>query len=204
MQDVEFIYSNNNYKVAFCRKLTNYNELNKIASEITIPDFKSTKRKNEWLTTHFLLKKICKRTVTYSYNKLKKPVLNNENENISITHSAKYAAVIVGKRKKVGIDIEEISSRIHKIAHKFLNETENKYVSLSDNKTVMLYVIWCAKESIYKYSDSYLDFPSQIIINKFKPSAKIINAQIFNNKRIQNVKLHCKINKEYVLVWIAQ
>ena len=58
MQDVEFIYSNNNYKVAFCRKLTNYNELNKIASEITIPDFKSTKRKYEWLTTHFLLKKI--------------------------------------------------------------------------------------------------------------------------------------------------
>lgn len=203
MQDVKIIYKDPDYTVAICSIITNKNELNKLGYKDTAPDFKSTKRKNEWITIHYLLRKILKRTDTYYYNKINKPTLCKGNEAISITHSAKYAAVIVSNRKKVGIDIEEISARIHKISHKFLNETENKYVCIHNDKTIMLYVIWCAKESIYKYSDEYLDFASQIIIDEFKLSDKIINAKICYNQKIKNVKLHCNINKGYVLVWIA-
>ncbi len=203
MQNVEILHRNNEYIVAFCPIITNKSELKIISSKISNPNFKSTKRKNEWLTTHYILESIFNKSITYTYNDLKKPVLTNRKENISISHSANYVSVIVSKNKKVGIDVEEITPRIHKIAHKFLNETEKKYLDLSERKTEMLYVIWCAKESIYKLSDKYLDFPSQIIIKKFNLTDNIIRAEINYSNKVKCFELHCVKTDDCVVVWLA-
>lgn len=204
MQNIQIIYNNNDCIVAFCPIITNEKELEILSSKIETPNFKSTKRKKEWLTTHFILDKIFKTPTTYSYNNLNKPVLTNTNDGVSISHSAKCACVIIGNNKKVGIDVEEITPRIHKIAHKFLNDSEKSYLDLSDNKTEMLYVIWCAKESIYKYSDLYLDFSSQIIIKKFNLTDSIIKAEIIYPNEVKQIELHCIKQRESVIVWLAE
>ena len=45
-------------------------------------------------------------------------------ENISVSHSGKFAAVITSKRNKVGIDIEQVHPRLHKVAEKFMSPEE--------------------------------------------------------------------------------
>ncbi len=203
MQNFQII-NNSNYIVAFCPIVIQENEFEILSSKIKPPNFKSIKRKNEWFTIHLLLEKIFNLTTTYCYNKLNKPVLLNKSENISISHSNKYVSIILSKNKKVGIDVEEITPRIHKISHKFLNKSEKKYIELAENKTEMLYVIWCAKEAIYKYSDLYLDFPSQIIVKKFNLNDTIIKAEIIYDKKIKAVELQVYKQANSVFVWLAE
>ena len=52
----------------------------------------------------------------------RKPYLQNEQYHFSISHCGDYAAVIVSKGRRVGIDIELVTPKVEKIRHKFLNE----------------------------------------------------------------------------------
>jgi 4'-phosphopantetheinyl transferase len=54
----------------------------------------------------------------------RKPYLPNEQYHFSISHCGDYAAAIVSRDKRVGVDIEIISPKIEKIKNKFLSETE--------------------------------------------------------------------------------
>jgi len=51
----------------------------------------------------------------------RKPYLENESYHFSISHCGDYAAVIVSKDHRVGIDIERINEKVERIQHKFLN-----------------------------------------------------------------------------------
>ena len=198
MQKVEIIKQDNNCIIALHPIIDN--ELVLSFSEAPTNEFKSIKRKKEWLTTHYILENIFKTATTYSYNNINKPVLINQTENISISHSTNYAAIIISKNKKVGIDIEEISQRIHKIAHKFLHPSEKDFVN---NNTEMLYLIWSAKEAIYKLSDIFLDFASQIIIEKFSiTNYSKLKANIIFPDNSKVIDLEYIINDQYVLVWV--
>ncbi len=54
----------------------------------------------------------------------RKPFLVNEKFHFSISHCGDFAAAIVSKNERVGIDIEIPTDKILKIAHKFLNQEE--------------------------------------------------------------------------------
>jgi phosphopantetheinyl transferase len=87
---------------------------------------------------------------------------------ISISHSFDYAAVMVSKTKKVGVDIELIKHRIKSIKHKFLSDLELAQKQIGDN-TDGLYVAWCTKEAIYKWNGTKgLEFKKHIHIKPFK------------------------------------
>ena len=97
-----------------------------------------------------------------------KPYLVNSNTHISLSHSYDYAAVIISKDKKVGVDIELIKHKIKSIKHKFLSDLELAQKQIGDN-TNGLYVSWCAKEAIYKwYGRKGLEFKQHIHIKPFK------------------------------------
>ena len=51
----------------------------------------------------------------------RKPFLENESHHFSISHCGEYAAVIVSTSRRVGIDIEIHSDRIHKLEQKFMS-----------------------------------------------------------------------------------
>ena len=53
-----------------------------------------------------------------------KPYLADNSYFISISHTKGYVAVILSEEKPVGIDIEQYSRRVHKVAHKYMREDE--------------------------------------------------------------------------------
>ena len=201
MHKVDIIKQDDHCTIAFCQIISD--DLSIRYSDFYNRDFKSVKRKKEWLTTHFILENIFQNKTTYSYNNIEKPVLVDRSENISISHSLNFATVIVSSNKKVGIDIEEISPRIHKIAHKFLHDSEKIFIETDSRKTELLYLIWCAKEAIYKLSDDFLDFASQIIIEKFTIlNDNTLKATVIFPDFTKIIDLQYIISDKFVIVWV--
>lgn len=54
----------------------------------------------------------------------RKPFLEDEAYHFSISHCDDYAAAIVSKTGRVGVDVETPSFKIDRIKKKFLNENE--------------------------------------------------------------------------------
>jgi len=166
---------------------------------------KSIKRKCEWLTTHKVLHELLLEQVTYKYDSLGKPILNNRNERVSISHSRNYSAVIVSNEKRVGIDIEELNPRILKISKKFINLSEQIFIDNQNLKTELLYLIWCAKEALYKLSETYLDFKEHIFIEDFILSnSGSFNAKTFHPENTQQYTLSYRLTEKFVLVWVVE
>jgi phosphopantetheinyl transferase len=92
----------------------------------------------------------------------RKPFLEDEQFHFSISHSGNYAAAIVSKMKRVGIDIETISHKAGLISHKFLSPRDQKILSgnpvitgdyaLVDSRNNELQtLLWSCKESVFKW-----------------------------------------------------
>lgn len=104
----------------------------------------------------------------------KKPFLEKEAYHFSISHCGDYAAVMVSKEYRVGVDVERISSKIEKIKHKFLHERE---LELINSKTFYginremsqldyLTLCWSVKESVFKWwGRGEVDFIQHIFIS---------------------------------------
>jgi phosphopantetheinyl transferase len=89
----------------------------------------------------------------------RKPFLEDEAFHFSISHSGNYAAVLVSKENRVGIDIETISHKAGKIRHKFLSAIEEEivYRHLNPaNRSGSIYpqpytLLWSCKEAVFKW-----------------------------------------------------
>jgi 4'-phosphopantetheinyl transferase len=128
------------------------------------------KRALHWLSTRLLLRTMLNTTdyIDCRMDEHGKPYLVNSEAHISLSHSYDYAAVIISKDKKVGVDIELIKHKIKSIRHKFLSDVELAQKQIGDN-TNGLYVCWCAKEAIYKWNGRKgLEFKQHIHIKPFK------------------------------------
>ncbi len=54
----------------------------------------------------------------------RKPFLENEAWHFSLSHCGDYAAAIVSRDKRVGVDVELVSEKVARVKHKFLTEEE--------------------------------------------------------------------------------
>ena len=135
----------------------------------------------------------------------KKPFLPYEQYHFSISHCGNFAAAIVSKTERVGIDIEFETDKDARIAHKFLNNNEQLLVDNwqlniqpSTNNYQLPTLFWSAKETIFKWwGYGSVDFKNHIhlsidhfatngIVNasfsKVVPSQSLnIQYQFFNN-----------------------
>jgi phosphopantetheinyl transferase len=59
----------------------------------------------------------------------RKPFLFNEAYHFSISHCSDYAAALVSRWRRVGVDIELVTPTIQKIQHKFLTDNEISYLN---------------------------------------------------------------------------
>ncbi len=130
--------------------------------------FKSEVRKKQWLSYRVLLKKMLSPdSVCLEYDLLGKPHLRNSGWFLSISHSGDHSTVIISKTYPVGIDIERLKDRIYRIKDKFLTVEEDQYTS-EPNKLEKLYVIWGAKEALYKiYGRPEVEVQRDIFIEPF-------------------------------------
>ena len=135
-----------------------------------IASLNNGKRLLHWLSTRLLLRKMLNTSeyIDCQMDEHGKPYLPNLGYHISLSHSYDYAAVIIGKTKKVGVDIELIKHKIKTIKHKFLTDLELAQKQIGDNVNG-LYVCWCAKEAIFKWNvRKGLEFRQHIHIKQFK------------------------------------
>ncbi len=141
----------------------------------------------------------------------KKPFLESEAWHFSISHSGDYAAVMVSKDWRVGVDVEWLNPKIRDIKHKFLSTKElalgvamrsfNPQYPLSDMQWFTL--CWSVKESVYKWwGAGGVDFKKDIYIKQISrttPDRGVLNC-VFKNDILLDVHfLHIENN---YLTWV--
>ena len=127
-------------------------------------------RRKHWLSYRLILPHLLDPASAsgISYDQYGKPYLDNAQGHISVAHSGVYSALIISRNKAVGIDIESIHEKIFKLTHKFLSDKEQGY-NFNDNALESLYLIWCAKEALYKlHGKRGLSFREHLHIDPFE------------------------------------
>ena len=127
------------------------------------------KRLLQWLSTRLLLRRMLNTTdyIDCRMDEHGKPYLVNSDYYISLSHTYDYAAVMIGKDRSVGVDIEQVKDKIHRIQQKFLSPPELAMPNVRDN-TQGLYICWCVKEAVYKWhGKKELEFRKHIHIQPF-------------------------------------
>ena len=149
-------------------------ELRKLASlpsdeEEEISFIGSESLRKQRLAVRALLCELFGEKVYLSHHDNGKPYLENSVTNISITHTAKYVAVILNDNDDVGIDIESLARDFSAVEKKALSEEEID--DLDDEKrNEQLAIYWCAKAAIFKLRSAYhVDFAEQIEVERFRP-----------------------------------
>ena len=167
--------------------------------------FRHEARKLEFLSVRALLQRMAGGEARIVYDRTNKPYLQDNSFNISISHSGKLTAVLLSRKKKVGIDMEQMTHRISGIAHYFINPAE-RITEDETKKRYHLYIHWCAKEALYKICDkNALNFRKHMMIEPFEPVVEgRIRGMVDNGKLRQEFDLHYRRMKDYVMVWCCQ
>ncbi|MGM0496324.1 MAG: 4'-phosphopantetheinyl transferase superfamily protein [Bacteroidota bacterium] len=199
---------NSNCRLGIWEIQESYNELfSKLdlhQEDITIlENFKSHRRKLEWMSVRVLLNTLTKKNNAIVYNGNRKPFLADNSYHISISHSYHYAALLISPQSNVGIDIEKIQPKITHIAEKFLTEAELQHID-PEKKTYHLYLHWCAKEALYKMFDKKdINFKKNLIIEPFIPEDEgSLTGKVRTQKIYEKIRLnYFHINNNYSIVW---
>lgn len=116
----------------------------------------------------------------------RKPFLEDEAYHFSISHCGDYAAVVVSKEYRVGVDIERVTDKIQPIIHKFLTGYEQQLLN-NDTVSKSATLLWSVKEAIYKWKGSGgVDF---------KKHLNVISIEAAVDEGV----VHCMFNNEIAL-----
>jgi 4'-phosphopantetheinyl transferase EntD len=173
--------------------------------ENTLFNFKNENRQIEWLSVRALLNTLLERESKIVYNEEHKPFLFDNSHNISISHSNRLTSVLLSKNKRVGIDLEFMSHRIGKLAHKFINEREH----ITTDKTLErlhLYIHWCAKEALYKICDKKnINFRDNLTIKPFELEQKGVITGIHHDEGFQDeFTMNYNLRDNYAIVYCTK
>lgn len=173
---------------------------NKEQAQEQLLTIKSKRRTLEWLSTRVILQLLTNDNKTINYTPQGEPFLSDNSYQISISHSKNHVVVLLHKTKKVGVDIENYSSRILKIEKRFISQEE--YID-PDNRTLHLILHWCAKETLYKLMDSTeLVFKKHLHIQPFKVQKKgVMKASESFTHAQSNFDIYYEVTDDFVLAW---
>jgi phosphopantetheinyl transferase len=132
----------------------------------------------------------------------RKPFLEDEAYHFSISHCDNYAAAIVSKTERVGVDVEVPAFKIDRIKNKFLNEGELSVLN-SQFSITQLTLMWCCKEAVFKWwSYGGVDFSEKIRLQPFElqPSGNILVQFLLGNQT--GLILHYKLFDNLALAWL--
>ena len=140
----------------------------------------------------------------------RKPYLKDEKFHFSISHCGDYAAAIVSKDSRVGIDVEIPVEKIQQIQDKFLSGEEKKIFNIQYSilnsqlptpDSRLLTLLWSAKESVFKwYGDGGVDFRKHIQLQKQNEGNETIDCFFSKNK--STLLIHYREFDHLVLAWV--
>jgi phosphopantetheinyl transferase len=163
------------------------------------------KRQIEYLATRLLLQKLLGRKTKISYQPDGRPVLEESQFNVSISHSANLVVVLLSDIA-CGVDAELKNRNIDKIAQRFLHPDEMGYIESSDNRRFLQMLYWCAKEAIFKCSRQHgILFDQQIKIEAFDFEHEyFFNGTLNSENTIENYSLQFMEFKNNIIVFCVE
>ena len=135
----------------------------------------------EWLASRTCVKYTVE-LLKHDYQGIQKdehnnPYLSNIQGFVSLSHTNEYAVAVVSLEEEVGVDIEKISNKLSRVAHRFLSEPERLHAG---NDLLKMCIYWSAKESLYKwYGKKNLSFKDNIYIEPFEGNPTVVKGEIF-------------------------
>lgn len=172
--------------------------------QATFERFKNKSRQAHWLSYRLAIRQLLgdPKDLEFYYDPFGKLHFRNHDYNLSVTHSGDYSAVILNNRHCVGIDIEQINTRINNVSLKFLSVEE--LTKVDENNYALLTMLWSAKETLYKlFGKGELVFDKNIIL---EPPTELMESGSFKGSIIredfeQEYELKYFFIEDYVLVY---
>lgn len=170
--------------------------------EAYINGIRSDSRAIEWLSTRIMLFELLGKEQIIHNREDGSPFLEDGKPYISISHTKNYAAILLHELCRVGVDIEQRSERVKKIAWKFISA--NEYLDPAQ-KTIHQLLHWSAKECLFKLmNEQGIDFKKHLYIHPFTPAVKgMITATETKTSQSSTFILHYEVHPDYVLTWTA-
>jgi len=134
----------------------------------------------------------------------RKPFLPDDQYHFSISHCGDFAAAIVSKTERVGIDVELLTPRVEKIKHKFLHPDELQMVDQATGDRIqLLTLLWSAKEAMFKWWGSGdVDFSEVLRILEMPVSREGKFPSKFQKANHKNLlTIHYKIFEDLNVAW---
>ncbi len=148
----------------------------------------------------------------------RKPFLQDEQYHFSISHCGDYAAAIVSRTDRVGIDIELVTPKIERVKHKFTTADEllfltDEYKSFLQQfeltekiEQEFLTMIWSAKEAMFKwYGAGQMDFRQHMQLNgaiSFSKEELISLPFLFTKNEMRFLTVQARMFSGFVLAWL--
>ncbi len=128
-----------------------------------------------------------------------KPFLAGLPIHMSLSHSYPYVAAIIHREKNVGIDLEQPTEKLLRIAPRILSYGE---LANAGNDIIKHCVYWCAKETLIKiYGKKNLSFSNNLLISPFamQQSGHIIGRIVVNDTETA-IPLEYQVSESFVMV----
>jgi 4'-phosphopantetheinyl transferase EntD len=136
----------------------------------------------------------------------RKPYLPDEAYHFSISHCGDYAAAIVSKENRVGVDIEVPQEKISTIKNKFLKiEEQDLLFGLGIPELDAMTMGWSAKEAIFKwYAAGGVDFREHMHLAAcdWQDGQFVFNA-VFSKENNQPLKVNGIFFNSNCLCWVC-
>ncbi|RYZ23766.1 MAG: 4'-phosphopantetheinyl transferase superfamily protein [Chitinophagaceae bacterium] len=139
----------------------------------------------------------------------RKPFLENEDFHFSISHCAEYAAAIVSRRRRVGIDVELPSEKVLRIRHKFLSAEEDARLAGLDNPIgaqTAATLIWSVKEAGFKwYGLGSVDFREDMPLQRAEREGEAYRFGLLFGKGInRELEVRCRLLDGLCLAYVSE
>lgn len=146
----------------------------------TAAAFPSQRRRAEYLSWRTVVRRLLGADVQIGYNEIGAPVLKNRNLHIGVAHCEGRIAVCISERP-CAVDIEPEGRDFRRAASRYLAPEER---ALSGDELLPA-AVWCAKETLYKYSGrTELDLLRDIRILQVDVAVGTIRGRIENGEPI--------------------
>lgn len=174
-------------------------------------------RRTEWIAVRLLVKELFGSESEVAYHATGRPYLKDNAIHISISHTKKFAAVAYHYNRPIGMDVEYVSSRVERIAHRFTSTEEALYIEACSEQQQQLYhlVNWSVKEALYKLFDSssLADFKNAFHIapyNLWTDSTLSVKVQSCNHQQgtllntERSMVVHFRLFPDFVCAWVFE
>lgn len=162
---------------------------------------KSELHRRGFLSVRKLLAQIGYTDFDLHYDTTGKPHLQ-DGTHISISHSHEFSAIIVSN-KIAGIDLELCREKAAVIAHKFVHESESKFMDPADPQYIQkLTVLWGVKEVIFKIRNEIgISFKDHVRAESFEIQDKQTIAHLDMDGLHKSFQVYFETVENFVLVY---